>query len=399
MDTTNSSAPAARPAPRRLRTVGIVALLVAIAAAGAGIYARVHEQRVLRDKADADAVPTVSLVDPLHGDDHQQLVLPGNVQAFYDAPIYARVPGYLKKWYADIGAPVKAGDLLAEIETPEVDQQLLQARADLATAQAREKLAASTAKRWNDMLASQSVSTQEADEKSGDFEAKAAATAAARANVDRLLALASFKRIVAPFDGVVTARKTDIGALINAGSSSGGELFHVADTHKLRVYVQVPQTYSDEVTKGMRAQLRFPEKPREEFPATVVNTSTAINENSRAMLVQLEADNSQGKLIAGSYADVRFEMPAAAGVMQLPVTALLFRQNGLKVATLGEGERVVLKNIRIGRDFGTRVEVIFGLDPTDRVIDSPPDWIAQGDPVHVALPAKAAQKSVAAAKP
>jgi RND family efflux transporter MFP subunit len=388
-----------QPAPRRLRLAGVITLLLALSAAGAGIYSRVHEEQVLRDKADADAVPTVSLVDPVHGEDRQQLVLPGNVQAYYDAPIYARVPGYLKKWYVDIGTPVKAGDLLAEIETPEIDQQLLQARADLATAQARDKLAASTAKRWNDMLASQSVSKQEADEKSGDYEAKAAAAAAARANVDRLQALASFKRIVAPFDGVVTARHTDIGALINAGSSSGTELFRVADTHKLRIYVQVPQTYADEVGKGMRALLRVPEKPGQEFPATVVSTSTAISENSRTMLVQLEADNTQGKLISGSYADVHFNLPAEAGVVQLPVTALLFRQHGMKVATLGPGERVVLKNIQIGRDLGTSVEVVSGLDPTDRVIDSPPDWLAQGDSVHVMQPASAKPlKSVVAAQ-
>ena len=302
---------------------------------------------------------------------------------YYDAPIYARVSGYLKKWYVDIGSPVKAGDVLAEIETPEIDQQLEQARADLATAVAKEKLAKLTAKRWDDMLKSESVSRQEADEKNGDYEAKAAATVAAKANVDRLQAMASFKRIVAPFDGVVTARRTDIGQLINAGSSSGAELFRVADTRKLRVYVHVPQTYSDEVTKGMTAQLQFPEKPGKSFPATVASTSDAINESSRTMLVQLEADNSQGKLVSGSYADVHFDLPAPANVVQLPVTALLFREHGLKVATLGANNQVVLKNIQLGRDFGTRVEVISGLDPNDRIIDSPPDWIAQGDAVHV----------------
>ena len=386
------------PAPRKLRFAGIIALLLATGAAGVGIYERVHARHALKEKADADAVPTVSLVDPAHVEDRQQLVLPGNVQAYYDAPIYARVPGYLKKWYVDIGSPVKAGDLLAEIETPEVDQQLLQARADLATAQAREKLAATTARRWNDMLASQSVSKQEADEKAGDYEAKAAVTAAARANVDRLQALASFKRIVAPFDGVVTARRTDIGALINAGSSSGAELFRVADTHKLRVYVQVPQTYADEIGKGMRALLQVPEKPAEQFPATVVSTSAAISENSRTMLVQLEADNARGKLISGSYADVHFDLPPEAGVVQLPVTALLFRQHGMKVATLGPDDRVLLKNIEIGHDLGTRVEVVTGLDPADRVIDSPPDWLAQGDKVHVLQgTARTLQKSIAAA--
>jgi RND family efflux transporter MFP subunit len=388
--------------PRRLRFVGIVALAAAIGLGALGIWSRIHEDHTLKKKADADAVPIVSLVDQRHDDSQQQLVLPGNVQAFYDAPIYARVPGYLKKWYFDIGASVKAGDVLAEIETPEIDQQLEQARADLATAQAKEKLAKLTAKRWDDMLASESVSKQETDEKNGDYEAKAAATTAAKANVDRLQALASFKRIVAPFDGVVTARKTDIGALINAGSSSGGELFRVADTRKLRIYVNVPQAYSDEIEKGMTAQLHFPEKPGKSFPATIMSTSDSINESSRTLLVQLEADNAQGKLVSGSYADVHFDLPAVKGIVQLPVTALLFREHGLKVATLGPDNRVVLKNLQLGRDFGTRVEVIAGLDPTDRVIDSPPDWLAQGDSVRIAPtpPEKIQpQKAIATANP
>lgn len=373
-----------RPSPRRLRIVGIVALIVALTLAIGGVALRVHAGNSLKAKTEVDAVPTVSVIDPAPGESHEELVLPGNVQAYFDAPIYARVPGYLKKWYFDIGAQVKTGDLLAEIETPELDQQLRQAQADLATAVAKEKLAQITAKRWSDMLASDSVSKQEADEKSGDYEAKAATTNAARANVERLQALSSFKRIVAPFDGVVTARKTDIGDLINAGSSSGAELFRVADTHKLRVYVQVPQTYSDQVTNGMTAQLRFPEKPDRSYPATVVGTSQAISEASRSLLVQLEADNADGKLTSGSYADVHFDLPAAHGVLQLPVTALLFRQHGMKVATLGRDGKVALKNIQIGRDMGTHVEVVAGLDASDRVIDSPPDWIAQGDHVRIA---------------
>ena len=383
--------PTARVEPGRLRRNGVAALAVAIALGAGGIALRMHAGTTLKAKTEADAVPTVSIIDPSPVDAHEELVLPGNVQAYFDAPIYARVPGYLKKWYFDIGAHVKTGDVLAEIETPELDQQLNQAEADLATAKAKEKLAEITAKRWQGMLASDSVSKQEADEKNGDFEAKAATANAARANVERLQALASFKRIVAPFDGVVTARKTDIGALINAGSSSGGELFRVADTHKLRIYVQVPQSYSAEVESGMKAELHFPEQPDRSYPATVVATSQAINESSRALLVQLEADNAKGRLIAGSYAEVHFDLPATAGVLQLPVTALLFRQHGMKVATLGADGRIVLKNIKIGRDTGTRVEVIAGLTAADRVIDSPPDWLAQGDQVH-AIEATAAPK-------
>jgi RND family efflux transporter MFP subunit len=371
-----------RPSPRRLRAAGIIALVVALALALGGVALRIHADSALKTKTEAQAIPTVSVIDPAPGDAREQLVLPGNVQAYFDAPIYARVSGYLKKWYFDIGAHVKAGDLLAEIETPELDQQLKQAEADLATAKAKEKLAGITAKRWQGMLASDSVSKQEADEKAGDYEAKQATASAERANVERLQAMTSFKRIVAPFDGVVTARRTDIGALINAGSSSGAELFRVADTHKLRVYVQVPQTYSMQVADGMQAQLHFPEQPERSYAAKVIGTSEAINESSRALLVQLEADNPNGKLIAGSYAEVHFDLPSTPGVLQLPVTALLFRQHGLKVATVGADGRVVLKNIQIGRDMGTRVEVIAGLTAADRVIDSPPDWLAQGDQVH-----------------
>jgi RND family efflux transporter MFP subunit len=394
-----------RPSSRRLRIIGIVALIVAVGLATFGILARGAHEHALKDKVDADATPTVTLVQPGRDDAKQELVLPSSVQAFYDAPIYARVSGYLKKWYADIGAQVKAGDLLAEIETPELDQQLQQAQADLATAVAKQKLAEITTKRWQSMLASTSVSKQEADEKNGDYEAKSAAVAAEHANVQRLEALKSFKRIVAPFDGVVTARKTDIGALINAGSGSGPELFRVADTHKLRVYVQVPQTYADQIKVGMQAQLQLPEQPGRTHPATVVSTANAISESSRTLLVQLEVDNTDNKLIAGSYADVHFDVPATPGVLQLPVTALLFRQKGMSVATLGSDNKVVLKNIQIGRDFGTKVEVVAGLDPGDRVIDSPPDWIAQGDKVRAAVgiapnsATKVADKSAAKVPP
>ena len=394
MSETNSSGDVAskRSLLRRLRKIGIVALLVAVALVAGGIFARTLHEHSLKEKFDADATPTVDLIKLGHDESKQELVLPSNIQAYYDAPIYARVSGYLKRWYLDIGAKAKAGDVLADIETPELDQQLQQAQADLATAVAREKLAEITTKRWQNMLAATSVSKQEADEKSSDFDAKRAEVSAARANVSRLQALTSFKRVVAPFDGIVTARKTDIGALINAGSGTGPELFRVADTHKLRVYVQVPQTYADQIKIGMRAQLHLPERPGQSYPATVVSTSTAINESARTMLVQLEADNAQGKLISGSYADVHFDLPAIPGVLQLPVTALLFRQHGMEVATVGSDNKVVLKSIQIGRDFGTKVEVVDGLNATDRVIDSPPDWLAQGDAVHAMEPETSTKK-------
>ena len=370
------------PSPRRLHIVGVLALLVALVLAGGGIFARTQRDATLKAKVEVDAVPTVNIVEPGHDAAKQELVLPGNVQAYYDAPIYARVPGYLKKWNFDIGAHVKAGDVLAEIETPELDQQLRQAQADLATASAKEKLAETTDKRWQNMLASTSVSKQEAEEKSGDYEAKKAAVNAERANVDRLQALSGFKRVTAPFDGTVTARRTDIGALINAGSGSGNELFRVADTHKLRVYVNVPQTYAEEISVGMHALLRLPEQAKRSYDATVVSNTDSISESSRTLLVQLEVDNANGKLMAGSYADVHFELPETQGTLQLPVTALLFRQNGMTVATVGNDNKVLLKNVQIGRDFGTKVEVVAGLAANDRVVDSPPDWLADGDKVH-----------------
>ena len=369
---------------RRLRLIGILALAVALALALTGIGARTLREHSLEKKIDTDAVPTVTVIVPAQGDSKQELVLPSDIQPWYDAPIYARVSGYLKKWYVDIGSKVKAGDVLADIETPEIDQQLQQARADLATAVAKEKLAETTNRRWQKMLAATSVSKQEADEKSGDFEARKAEVSAQRANVDRLQALTGFKRVVAPFDGIVTERKTDLGALINAGSGSGPELFRVADTHKLRIYVEVPQAYAERITTGMQAQLQFPERPGKNFPASVVSTANAINESSRTLLVQLEAGNADGKLIAGSYADVRFELPAAAGALQLPVTALIFRRNGLRVATVGKDDRVTMKSVEIGRDYGTKVEIVSGLDVNDRVIDSPPDWLADGDKVRAA---------------
>lgn len=382
------------PSPRRLRLVGFLALVVALALALAGIAVRTLHDRSLKQKIDTDAVPTVSVIVPVPGDSKQELVLPSNVQPYYDAPIYARVSGYLKKWYVDIGAKVKAGEVLADIETPELDQQLQQARADLATAVAKEKLAETTSQRWQKMLAATSVSKQEAEEKSSDFEARKAEVAAQRANVDRLQAMAGFKRVVAPFDGTVTARKTDLGALINAGSGSGPELFRVADTHKLRIYVDVPQAYADRIAIGMQAKLQLPERPGRSYSATVASTANAINESSRTLLVQLEADNGDGKLIAGSYADVHFDLPVAAGALQLPVTSLIFRQNGLRVATLGKDDKVTMKSVEIGRDYGTKVEIVAGLDPGDRVIDSPPDWLAQGDKVR---PASSEKTGVAVA--
>jgi RND family efflux transporter MFP subunit len=376
----NLTAPPA-PSKRKLRLVGLIALVVALVLAAFGIFTRIAHEHTLKERVDADATPSVTLVKLQHDDAAQELVFPSSIQAWFDAPIYARVPGYLKKWYVDIGAKVKAGDVLADIETPELDQQLAQARADLANAIAKEKLAEITNNRWQKMLVATSVSKQEADEKASDFEAKKADVDAQRANVDRLQALTGFKRVVAPFDGTVTVRETDIGALINAGSGVGKELFRVADTHKLRVYVQVPQTYADQIQNGMQAKLQLPERPGQSYPAVVTSTADAINQNARTLLVQLEADNADNQLRSGSYADVHFDLPAAKGVIQVPVTALVFRRNGMQVATVGAGDKIVFKDVKIGRDYGTKVDIVAGLDVNDRVIDSPPDYLASGDAV------------------
>ena len=297
---------------RRLRRAALAALGVALLVAATGIGLRLYQAHGVARWTEAQAVPTVALATLKAGSAAREVVLPGNIRAFIDAPINARVNGYLKRWLVDIGARVKEGQLLAEIETPELDQQLLQAQADLATARANEQLAAVTAARWQRMRATDAVSQQEADEKSGDYSAKKAIVAAAEANVARLKATTQFKSIVAPFAGVVTARRTDIGALINAGSANGQELFRVADSRRVRVYVEVPQSYAATIRKGVVATLRVPERPDQTFPAVVADSSQAISESSRTMLVQLEADNPKGVLLPGSYVDVHFETPAPA---------------------------------------------------------------------------------------
>ena len=370
----------------RVRRAGRVALAAALAVAVAGIGLRLYQgQRVAR-WTEEQAVPTVAFATPRAGGAARAIVLPGTIRAFIDAPINARVNGYLKRWFVDIGAPVRAGQVLAEIETPELDQELLRAQADLATAKANMQLAGVTAARWQRMRASDAVSQQEADEKSGDYAAKQAIVAAAEANVARLKATTQFKSIVAPFAGTVTARRTDIGALINAGAN-GQELFRVADSRRVRVYVDVPQSYASVVRKGAAATLRVPERPEQTFPAVVADSAQAISESSRTMLVQLEADNPKGLLLPGSYVDVHFEPAGKAGALRLPVSALVFRREGLRVAVVGANDRVAFRPVELGLDFGTEVEVVAGLSAQDRVIDNPPDSLSEGDPVRIAAPA------------
>ena len=371
--------PAPPPKPRRY---GLILLIVAIALAVSGIAERIYARNQLGLEAAAAAILPVVLVKPGLSTSGEELVLPGNLQAFNSASIYARTSGYLKAWYVDIGTPVKKGQLLAEIDTPEVDQQLRQALADLATAQANYNLAKSTDARWQGLLATESVSKQDADEKAGDAAAKKASLGSAAANVDRLRELTSFKRVVAPFDGIVVARNTDIGALINAGESSGTELFRVADTRKLRAYVEVPQSDAAATTPGLRANLILVEHPGRSYPAKLARTANAIDPVSHSLQVELEVDNSKAELLPGAYIEVHFKLPVRAESLRVPPTAVLFRSAGLQVATVGADHRVVLKTVIQGRDFGNSIEILSGIGPHENIISNPPDSIADGVPVR-----------------
>jgi RND family efflux transporter MFP subunit len=381
---------------RNIRRYSLLLLVTALALAAWGEISRVMARDALRKEAARDAVPTVVTVTANRTSMGEDLVLPGTVQAFVEAPIYARTSGYLKTWYTDIGTPVKKGQLLAEIETPEVDQQYAQAQADLETARANESLSNSTNKRWQGLLSTESVSQQDADEKAGDAAAKKAALASAAANVARLRDLESFKRVVAPFDGVVTVRNTDIGALINAGQSSGSELFRVADTHKLRIYVQVPEAYAAAAQPGLEADLRFAEQANKQYVAKTVRTANALDPTLRTLQVELQLDNANHEVFPGAYAEVHFKLAGNAESLRLPASTVLFRAAGLQVATVDDTDHIKLKSIVQGRDFGSTIEVLSGIEANDRVVVNPPDSITDGVPVHVAAPA--AEQSKAAGR-
>jgi RND family efflux transporter MFP subunit len=364
----------------------LIALVVALVIAGWGVFSRVSARAALAKETAASAVPTVQTVKPGRSATGEDLVLPGSVQAYLEAPIYARTSGYLKNWQTDIGTPVKKGQLLAEIDTPEVDQQLSQAQADLATARANYELAESTNKRWQGLLATDSVSRQDADDKAGDAAAKKAALQSAAANLARLHDLESFKRVAAPFDGTVTARNTDIGALINAGQASGTELFRVADMHKLRIYVQVPQPYAAPMVPGLEAKVVFTDRQGKLYPAQVVRTANALNPGSRTLQVELQVDNPKGELLPGAYAEVHFKLPVDAERLRIPANTVLFRSAGLQVATVGADNRIVLKSITQGRDFGSTLEILEGISAADDVVLNPPDSITDGVQVRIAPP-------------
>ena len=392
-----SRASSRAPPARNARRFFSAALVMAVVLVTWGEAHRLMARNALRQRAAVQSTLTVVTVRPTHSEGGEKLVLPGTVQAYIESPIYARTSGYLKSWYTDIGSTVHKGQLLAEIETPEVDQQLAQAVADLATARANEALSNTTDRRWRGLLATESVSQQDADEKAGDAAAKRATAASAAANVSRLRELESFKHVVAPFDGVVTARHTDIGALINAGQSVGSELFRVADTSKLRIYVQVPEPYAGAAQPGVRAELRFSEQAGKSYTATTVRTSNALDPTLRTLQVELELDNARHEIFPGAYAEVHFSLPGNAHSLRLPATTVLFRAAGPQVATVDSHNRVQLKSIVEGRDFGSSIEVLAGLDDGDQVVVNPPDSIINSVFVHVLPPAAGQQAKVAKA--
>ena len=377
--------------PRRLGLFAVVVVILAVVAAAWGIFSRSRSDAELATWTGQQAVPTVTVALPQRDTGTRKLTLPGDVQAFYEASIYARVSGYLAGWNQDIGAHVKAGQVLATIDTPDLDQELAQAQADLATAQANSAFADLTAKRWHALLASNSVSQQSADEKAGDANARHAEVSAQRAHVDRLRALESFKRITAPFDGVVTARNTDVGALITGGSSAAVPLFKVADMHEMRVYVRVPQAFASELRPGMDATLSEPQYPGRIFHAKLVTTSQSVAAESRTVLVELMAPNPDGKLWAGTFAEVRFDVPGDNGVLLVPASALVFRAHGAQLATVDSAGKVALKDVTLGRNLGSEIEVESGVSPTEQVITTPLDTIEDGDTVRIAQAPDAAK--------
>ncbi len=376
---------------RGLAIAAIVAGLVLLLVVVNGIWSRNSSEARLQQLSEAEAVPTVAVVMPELVANKTSLDLPGRLEAYTRAPIYARVSGFLKAWYVDIGAPVKTGQLLAEIEAPDLDQQLLQAKAALASAQAAEALAMVTAQRWQTLGGSNTVAKQTVDEKTGDYTVKRALTKASQANVDRLLVLADFKRVVAPFDGTVTARNTDVGALINADSSTGLALFVISDTKKLRVTVGVPQNYVPAVKLNSNVAVTVPEHPGKVYAGIVEASARSVDAASGTTRMQLEVDNSAGELMPGAFANTRIDLPPDLQSLSIPAGTLILGQKGLRVATVDANNKVVLKAITISRDLGQVIEIASGLARDDRVIESPPDGLSDGDPVRV-IEAKAPAK-------
>ncbi|MBI5130000.1 MAG: efflux RND transporter periplasmic adaptor subunit [Rhodopseudomonas palustris] len=374
-------------APRKSRRgLAIAGALLACGAAAVvvtGINAREKSNAELRSWTDEQAISSVAVAKPDGKARASTLDLPGRLEAYSRAPIYARVSGYVKSWSADIGAKVKAGQVIAEVEAPDLDQQLLQAKADLLSQQASARLSEATLNRRKTLVASNFVSAQEIDERSADLSNKKAAVKSGEANVERLEALAGFKKITVPFDGVVTERNTDVGALISAGSSTGPAMFVVSDIAKLRVYVNVPQTYVPMIKIGAKAVITLPEYPNRSFPATVEASSQAVDVSSGTTRMQLALDNAKGELMPGGYANVKLSLARDEVSLHIPASALMFNRSGLRVATVGPDDRVQLKTVKIARDLGREIELASGLAPDDRIIIAPPDGISDGDKVRV----------------
>jgi len=388
---TEESSPVSR---RKLGIAGIAALCVAVAIVVTGIASREKGNADLRTWTDEQAIPTVAVVHPDAKILNATLDVPGRLEAYSRAPIFARVSGYLKSWNVDIGAKVKAGQLLAEIEAPDLDQQLLQARADLASQQASAKLSEATLTRRKALLASNFVSMQEIDEKTADLANKKAAVNSGQANVERLEALAGYKKITAPFDGIVTARNTDVGALINGGTGSGLAMFVISDIAKLRVYVNIPQNYVPAIKMGSKAAISTPDYPNKTFTATVEASSQSVDVGSGTTRMQLTLDNPGGELMPGGYANVRMTLARDGVPLHVPASALVIDQDGIRVATVGPDDKIRFKTVKIARDLGRDIELASGLEISDRVIIAPPDGIADGDKVRVAGTKKAVPETV-----
>jgi RND family efflux transporter MFP subunit len=379
----------------------VIAILAVIIVAGiviAGVVPRLKARAALRTETHEQAVPTVVVIHPKRGAPQQEIVLPGDMQPFTDAPIYARTTGYLRKWNFDMGAHVKSGQLLAEIDTPEIDKQLQQARADLNTAQANLNLSKLTEQRYEGLKNTDAVSKQDVDNAHGDFEAKQAMVASAQSNVQRLADTLAFNKIYAPFDGVITARQTDVGQLIDSGSGGPAkELFHMAATSTLRVYIDVPQQYSPAAKPGLTADLTLAQFPGRSFKGELVRTANAIDLSSRTLRVEVDVKNPTGELLPGAFAEVHLKLPESTPAYILPVNVLIFRSAGLQIATVQDGKRATLIPITLGRDFGGEVEVVSGLTGQEYVIVDPPDSLVAGEEVQVAQPPPAQQPPAAPA--
>jgi RND family efflux transporter MFP subunit len=367
-----------------LRFASLAAAAAAVVIVVTGITTRKMADARLSEWTEDQAVPVVAVAAPDTRGKHTTIELPGRLEAFSQAQIFARVSGYIKEWKVDIGTPVKAGQLLAEIDAPDLDQQIMQAQADLSSAQANATLAKATLERGQSLIPSGAISKQDLDQRTADAGNKQGLVKSSQANLDRLRVLEKYKRIEAPFDGLVTARATDVGALINAGSGGGPALFVVSDITKLRAYVSVPQNYVPSVKLGTKAQLSVPEYKSKTFTAVVEASAQSVDVATGTTRMLLIVDNASGELMTGAFANVRLELPGPDSAVNVPASALIFDQSGLHVATVGADARVVLKPVTISRDLGKEVEIASGLTAIDQIITTPPDGIASGDQVRIA---------------